>query len=445
MRLAGKVAIFVGSLLAAVPGMASESSSPTAPIPFDDARAVFDRAQVLCTRDHGRLWGVSLCGPVMLVEPKTRRIVASQADAEGRLEAHDGVFAGILPADQNASNTAFEWSGVRWTQLLWPLPPETMIDHDVLLAHELFHRVQPQLRIDLAAAAGDNSHLDTPDGRYFLQLEWRALARALQASDDEAERRAIADALAFRAARYRRFPGAESAETGLELIEGLAEYTGVMVGKDSAAAREAAAVHDLESHADDRSFVRSFALATGPAYGLLLDAVASGWRLRLTNDSNLAWLLRDAVGIEVKTGDAAVAAVAGRYDGPALRVAEAARERERQAQLQRYRRLFLEGPVLVLELSHMKVKFDPRSLQPLDEAGTVYPTLRISDDWGVLEATGGAGALLRKDWSAVVIAAPASVGQSPLHGDGWTLTLAPGWKLVPGARDGDWKLQAPQR
>ncbi len=56
--------------------------------------------------------------------------------------------------------------------------------------------------------------------------------------------------------------------------EGLAEYTGVFVGNPTRSTRIQAALHDLRAHVADRSFVRSFAYATGPAYGLLLDQAA---------------------------------------------------------------------------------------------------------------------------------------------------------------------------
>src|SRR5690606_5207769 len=87
----------------------------------------------LCQREGGRLWGHSLCGPILVVEPGTRRVLASRADDEGRLHEENGVFAGTLPADQNAAFTAFDWAGVRWTQLLWPLPGDDA-RQDVLLA-----------------------------------------------------------------------------------------------------------------------------------------------------------------------------------------------------------------------------------------------------------------------------------------------------------------------
>jgi hypothetical protein len=86
----------------------------------------------------------------------------------------------------------------------------------------------------------------------------------------------------------------------------------------------------------------------------------------------------------------------------------------------------------------MHVQFDPRNLQPLENAGTVYPNMRITDDWGILTATNGA--LMKSDWSAVIVAAPDASEGSSLKGDGWTLELKSGWKIVPAARKGDFIL-----
>jgi hypothetical protein len=400
---------------------------------------VFAEAKALCERDGGRLWGASLCAPIMLVDPQSRRIVASHPDAGGALQARDGVFVGILPADRNVANTAVEWSGTRWTQMLWPLP-ENAGERATLIAHELFHQRQPALGL-AAGGEGENPHLDTLEGRYYLQLEWRALAKALQSDQRADKRAAAADALAFRAERYRRFPNAQGNEAVLELNEGLAEYTGVVVGHPDPVTRQQAALRNLSRLVElDASFVRSFAYATGPAYGLLLDELAPGWRGRLSGPaSDMGARLRDAAGIEVQSGVAALAVAAARYDGAALHASENAREEKRLAQLERNRRRFVAGPILTLRLVRMSIQFNPSTLQPLDELGTVYPTLRIADEWGVLEVVGGA--LMRRDRSAVVLAAPV-VGEGTVQrGDGWTLTLKPGWRLVPDVRRGDFKLE----
>src|SRR5271168_1030263 len=134
----------VVSLLPAIPFIVSAQTAQ--PIPVDTAQKYLAEAQSLCEADHGQLWGVSLCGPIMFVDPMSRFVVASQADAKGLLKPEGGVFVGTLPADQNIANTAVEWSGVHWTQMLWPLPEQER-QRDTLIAHELFHRIQGQLNL----------------------------------------------------------------------------------------------------------------------------------------------------------------------------------------------------------------------------------------------------------------------------------------------------------
>ncbi len=177
------------------------------------AQSYFKEVDVLCTREGGRLWGVSLCGPMLFADPNTRSFVTNRP-----------VNAAKLPDDINIANTAFDWEGVHWTMVQWPLPTDEKA-RGRLMMHELYHRIQNE--IGLPAQEGSNEHLDTRDGRIWLQLEMRALAKALQASGKDREQ-SIADALAFRKERHRIFPKAAAAERTLEDNEGLAEYTGTV-------------------------------------------------------------------------------------------------------------------------------------------------------------------------------------------------------------------------
>jgi hypothetical protein len=326
-----------------------DSTQTPSPIPIETAQMYFAEARSLCMADHGQLWGISLCGPIMFVDPKSRSIVASDADANGVLKGEGSVFTGSLPADQTIANTAVEWSGVYWTQMLWPLPGDEL-ERETLIAHELFHRIQN--RLDLPKVkGGENAQLDTPDGRYYLQLEWRALARALEAHSDVDRREAAADAVLFRVERYRLFPDAAAQEQELELNEGLAEYTGVRVGNPTSEEQVKAALHDLSSHKDDTTFVRSFAYATGPAYGLLLDRYGSGWHQQLNTGEGFGALLRNALHTALPANlPQAAEQRAMQYDGLTLRTAERGREAKRQQVFALYRTEFVEGPA-----SHSKV------------------------------------------------------------------------------------------
>ena len=88
---------------------------------------------------------------------------------------------------------------------------------------------------------------------------------------------AIRDALAFAAKRHELFAGSQKTERALMLNEGLAEYTGVSIAAPDVASARWRAITRLAAP-EGETFVRSFAYASGPAYGLLLDVRLPGWR-----------------------------------------------------------------------------------------------------------------------------------------------------------------------
>jgi hypothetical protein len=92
--------------------------------------------------------------------------------------------------------------------------------------HELFHGVQPRLGLTVQALATE--HLDAVDGRYWLRLEWRALARALRESGEESDR-AARQALAFRRPGAYSTQPVSKASAPPRTREGLAHYTGTVV------------------------------------------------------------------------------------------------------------------------------------------------------------------------------------------------------------------------
>src|SRR4051812_5502740 len=47
------------------------------------AKRYFEEATKLCERDAGRLWGVSLCGPMVIVDQATATRATSQPEPDG--------------------------------------------------------------------------------------------------------------------------------------------------------------------------------------------------------------------------------------------------------------------------------------------------------------------------------------------------------------------------
>jgi hypothetical protein len=418
----------------------ARGASPAKQRPALDAAAAgryFAEARALCARDGGRLWGRSLCGPMMFADPSTRAVVASEPDGEGVLKRSGDVYVGALPPNVNIANTAVVWAGVNWMMVMSTAVPADRHRRAAMLLHELWHRRQAELGFPASGAAND--HLDTREGRVWLQLEWRALGAAL-ATHGRGRRRAAADALLFRARRRSLFTGAAAEEREMEMHEGLAEYTGVRLSGIPDPARFVIDVN-LAEQPRSESFVRSFAYASGPAYGLLLDEAAPGWTRRLRKGEDLAELLGKRLGIQLPRGLEAEAARRGRaYGGEELAASERRREEERLRLVADYRARLEEGPVLSIPLRSMRMSFDPGSLVPLGEGGTVYPNIRVVDVWGVLTVTRG-GALMNKTFSGINVPAPADASVRPLSGDGWTLELNDGWSLSPGPRRGDFVLK----
>lgn len=419
-------------------GLASSALFAMAPAfgAIDPAGAahVLDEAKAICTRDAGAFWGHSLCGPMLLVDPVDRSVIANRTDGHGVLKPSGAVFTGTLPASVILANTSIEWSGVRWSEILWPIPGDADQRH-VTLAHEMFHRIQPALKMVLSE--GDNRHLDTLEGRYLIQLEWRALASALRAPTTAARRQAAADALLFRSERYRLFPGAATNENDLESNEGIAEYTGARLGLTTPQARIRYALHDLMAFVKAPSFVRSFAYATGPAYGLLLDRADPGWHRRFVPGQRLDQLLGNAMHL-TPPAFATLKAREAAYDDGTLRASEVKRDEARRVHLAELKAKLVDGPVLVLPLHRNSLQFNPQTLVPLGDLGTVYPTLRLDDDWGVLEVDADA----RVDQqSKIATVSAAGIDASALHGHGWKLTLKPGWAVTVGTRKGDWVVK----
>lgn len=388
----------------------------------------FDAA---CRRDHGVLWGRTLCGPMLIADQETRFAVASERPPEGSFEHRNGVFVGRIPEGMGLANTAFDWSGHRWSSVRMPLPADRF-NRLALVAHEAFHRIQPAL--GLAGADAMNAHLDERNGRYWLRLELHALSAALTSSG-AAARAAARDAMLFRAYRQQLYPGADTLEPKLERAEGLAEYTGdkLALALTGAPASRVADVREFESQP---TFVRSLGYGTGPLLGLLLDRYAPGWRKRIAREGMALQLARALRFVPPADLAARAEGRASAYGGAEVAAQEDARDQDRQRRLADLRSRLVTGRVLILEQKGLRRAFDPNTLMAMPPEGTVYPTGSFSAEWGSLDVTAG-GALVASDYRTLRVPAPADTAGRTIHGEGWTLELAPGWSIRPGPRPGD--------
>ena len=229
-------------------------------------------------------------------------------------------------------------------------------------------------------------------------------------------------------------------ENSLEMLEGIATYTGqLMSGRDKWQWREYL-IKRIERFEETPSFVRSFAYETTPVYGFFLQQKDYYWNKKVDNETDLTDFFSDAFGHDTRILlQRYVRQVADEYDVKRITDEELARLSTHSLTLDEYRTRFLYEPHLEIRLENMNMSFNPSSLIPLDEdEGTVYPTIVLTDNWGMLTVTDG-GALLRTDWRWIIVSVPTEITEKIIKGDGWVIELNKGY-VIEENEEGDFLL-----
>jgi hypothetical protein len=404
---------------------------------LQDSIANYFREIKQATKENQNLWNKDLYGPILLVDPGTKQIYSNETDAEGLLKPLGQIYSGALLNNLNVANTSVHWSGKDWAMVMLPLPSDKQ-DRINLLAHELFHMAQPSLGFFLYN--NENNHLDAKLGRIYLRLELEALIKAIQSPNITDMKNHLTNAFHFRKYRYLIYPGADSSENLLELNEGIAEYTGFIISNRS---KEQAVKHFEKSINDFQSnptFVRSFPYQTIPAYGYLLYSAKKDWNKDINIKTNLADYFIEAFKLYVPDDlEKSIDAISSRYDGPEIFAEESEREEKVKQLIAEYRSKFIEQPHFEIRFENMNVSFDTRNIMPLEDKGTIYPYIKVIDNWGILTVKNGA--LMSSNWDKITVTPPLKIKDKTITGDGWTLELNEGYKVIKEENNGNYILK----
>lgn len=404
-------------------------------ISHDSLAVFFDELKTASTKNI-RLWDKDLYGPTILINPKTREVFANEQDAEGILKQNGNIFSGILPPNINIANTAVNWSGKKWAMIMLPLSQNRQ-NRINLLAHESFHRIQPLLGFTLNNV--ENNHLDQKDGRVFLRLELEALKRAVRSSSEKELKQHLTSAFTFRKYRNKLYKGSEAAENLLELNEGIAEFTGLVVSGRNKVDAKSILLNGIDDFMKNPTFVRSFAYHTTPVYGYLLYNKDKGWNKKIDAETDLTGYFIKAFNITIPTDlQKAVEKLYDDYNGKTIIKEEAEREERTQKLIAEYKLKFIQQPHFEIRFEKMNVSFDPRNIVPLEDKGTVYPNIRVTDLWGILTVENGA--LMSPNWDKISISNPVKTENKKISGDGWTLELSDGYTISKDKDSGNYKL-----
>jgi hypothetical protein len=103
-----------------------------------------------------------------------------------------------------------------------------------------------------------------------------------------------------------------------------------------------------------------------------------------------------------------------------------------------YKNKFTVQPHVDIYFEQMNVSFDPGNIMPVENLGTYYPDLRITDNWGILSVK--KGALIGPNWEKVSVTPPLKIEKNNIEGEGWKLELKEGYHLRKDEISGHFKV-----
>ena len=393
------------------------------------AKSYFKEMDSLCSVDNGKLWGINLYGPTMFVVPESRTIIANQQDNEGKLSEQEGIFIGKLPENINIANYSIDWSGEKWTMVMWnALSQNDPFSRNKLMIHESWHRIQD--KIGISPVMTSNLHLDELQGSILIKLELRALSKALVSENISDKKVTLEDALIIRKYRQKLFPG--NNENEFERHEGMPEYTGYKLCGLNENIIPKVIAKQLNLAVSKDGFANSFAYLTGPAYGFLFDDLNIEWLKQIIDGKSLTEIAENIVLAKMPSDTlqfkSLVEKIGSNYDYETLIKNETEKFEKQKKQTNIYKEKIIKGNQLIIRNNNLNFKYNPQEkLIPIDN-GVIYKTMRLVGEWGILEVKDGI--FRSNDWQVFIVSAPKSSNSEIMNEDDYELTLNKGWKII---------------
>ncbi|MFZ0282403.1 MAG: hypothetical protein WAL29_12175 [Bacteroidales bacterium] len=393
----------------------------------EKAKEYFMRIEDLCNRDSGKLWGKNLYGPVMFVDRASRKITADKPDDEGLLKFKDGVYTGIYPRESIIGTTAVEFGGTLYAMV--PLPAgEDSYRITSRAIHSLFHVFQQSNGI--GSTSFNATNMDEKEARIWIKLEWKALRKAINSTGEE-QLLAIRDALIFRGSNRETYPEFASIENQFEAYEGLATFTYTLFEAQSPEEYKTRLLSYLDTRYALPSYARSFGNIHGALYATLLYYKGFDFKTIVSDKIDLGNMVKELYNIKLPQVCRDVAgSISISYNLDEIMKEEEIRKLEIDESLKKQLSDFTERPVVYLELESPYFDFEPEDVHPLDTLGTIYSSMRVSDNWGKLTVD-GVGCLVSNNYKFMRITARGFKSEkNNFYGVGWQLTLNDGWEMA---------------
>lgn len=350
---------------------------------ISDASFLFKEVKRICDNDGGELWGENLFSKAILINIDNRFFVANDSLPIDNCARKGMYFIGYLPNIYPMANSTLKVGSKKYASIRYSDKNE----FDTLLyirtfIHEMFHVFMSSNNYDNVTY--NNPHMDTRDGRVYLQLELLALKKAL-ISNGVNRKEAIKEALCFRNKRQSLFPNSKANENNFEIQEGLAQYTEYSLAIFSERERISTLLNSIDRLIKETSYMRSFGYETGASYAFLND-ISNDWRKTVFIENDLSKITMNLYGVndtEVDTSN--LSTYIKNYDYKSILLKEDSIEGAKEIFKLNIIERFNNGVLLVADLADNSFSITSNMIQ-LDSTSTYFPYIKLTGKFGYINS-----------------------------------------------------------
>src|SRR5690554_882124 len=348
---------------------------------ISDASFLFKEVKRICDNDGGELWGENLFSKAILINIDNRFFVANDSLPIDNCARKGMYFIGYLPNIYPMANSILKVGSKKYASIRYSDKNE----FDTLLyirtfIHEMFHVFMSSNNYDNVTY--NNPHMDTRDGRVYLQLELLALKKAL-ISNGVNRKEAIKEALCFRNKRQSLFPNSKANENNFDIQEGLAQYTEYSLAIFSERERISTLLNSIDRLIKETSYIRSFGYETGASYAFL-NNISNDWRKTVFIENDLSKITKNLYGVndtEVDTSNLSI--YIKNYDYKSILLKEDSIEGAKDIFKLNIIERFNNGVLLVADLEDNSFSIISNMIQ-LDSTSTYFPYIKLTGKFGYI-------------------------------------------------------------
>lgn len=350
---------------------------------ISDASFLFKEVKRICDNDGGELWGENLFSKAILINIDNRFFVANDSLPIDNCARKGMYFIGYLPNIYPMANSTLKVGSKKYASIRYSDKNE----FDTLLyirtfIHEMFHVFMSSNNYDNVTY--NNPHMDTRDGRVYLQLELLALKKAL-ISNGVNRKEAIKEALCFRNKRQSLFPNSKANENNFEIQEGLAQYTEYSLAIFSERERISTLLNSIDRLIKETSYMRSFGYETGASYAFLND-ISNDWRKTVFIENDLSKITMNLYGVnDTEVDKSNLSIYIKNYDYKSILLKEDSIEGAKEIFKLNIIERFNNGVLLVADLEDNSFSIISNMIQ-LDSTSTYFPYIKLTGKFGYINS-----------------------------------------------------------